>query len=378
MISARNIDQNGFVTIERNPISRAGVFQYSGRSLPGADPAQIYNVYRPAEELASPEALESLKLLPLYDEHEMVGTGYATAPEDKQPQGTLGETITFEDNTLFASLRIFSERLKALIASGKKGLSLGYRCVYEKSVGEFNGIPYDYIQRQIRGNHIALVNEGRCDVAVLDHHFALDHFDLALQPEEFQMADEETKAEGESEKKEPTLAEVAAIVESIVPVIAKINETLATLGAAKTDDLETGLDEGKEDDKKDEKKDDAKDEDSEKEKEAMDAAEKINSRIDALEKRGTKAILADVAARDALVREISPVVGTFDHAEMTADEVAEYAVKKIGLTVAKGQERATLNGYLLGHKKSSVGFAMDTKALKSEGKLAKRLNGAQA
>ena len=56
--SAREIDNNGFVTIQRNPITRAGVFKYSGRSIPGADPSKVYSVLRPAEEVSHPDAIK--------------------------------------------------------------------------------------------------------------------------------------------------------------------------------------------------------------------------------------------------------------------------------------------------------------------------------
>jgi len=47
------IDTNGFKEITNNPLSKAGVFPYSGRSLPGApDPGKTYLVYRPAGELS--------------------------------------------------------------------------------------------------------------------------------------------------------------------------------------------------------------------------------------------------------------------------------------------------------------------------------------
>lgn len=48
-MTARQEDQNGYITIENNPISRSGVFQYLGRNVGDADPDRIVNVYRPAE-----------------------------------------------------------------------------------------------------------------------------------------------------------------------------------------------------------------------------------------------------------------------------------------------------------------------------------------
>jgi len=182
MESNREVDQNGFITIERNPISRVGVFPYLGRNISSeCEPDKVYNVLRPAEELADPEAMESFALVPLINDHTMLGNGF-TAPEDKGVQGTTGEKLVFENGVLYAPLKIFSETLKRLIDSGKKALSLGYRCIWEKAEGEYNGLKYEYIQRQLRGNHIALVDQGRMGpgVAVLDHSFACDSFEVNM------------------------------------------------------------------------------------------------------------------------------------------------------------------------------------------------------
>lgn len=376
--SAREIDNNGYVTIQRNPISKAGVFPYSGKSLPGGDPDKIYNVLRPAEELSSPETLKSFKMIPLINEHVMLGAGFATSPEEKGVHGSTGEDVTYEGDTLFAPLRIFSSSLKALIDSGKRALSCGYRCMYEKSSGVFNGQAYDYVQRNIRGNHIALVQEGRCgpDIAVLDS-MAFDHFDLALTMGEDTMAEEAEKSEekkkdeaaakdegagteAESEaKKGMTLEEAAGHLEKILPMLESMNSAIAALkGAGETENAV--LDEDKEKFKK--------------EKEGMDAA--LDARLKAVESRTTKEVLAEVAARDALVKELTPAVGTFDHAEMTTAEVAAYGLEKLGLKAPKGQERATLDGYLAGRKSASsdLGLGMDMAAsVNKDSKLANTL-----
>jgi len=60
-----------------------------------------------------------------------------------------------------------------------------------------------------------------------------------------------------------------------------------------------------------------------------------------------KALLAEVAARDALAGKLSGFVGAFDAAQMTTAEVAAYGVKTLGIPgVAAGQEVAAVNAYL--------------------------------
>lgn len=368
MQSARQVDENGFITVDRNPISREGVFQYGGNSIPGADPTRIYSVYRPAEELSNPEALKSFEMLPLVDDHPpvLMGNESELGLPEKPIHGSTGQDILFEDGILYAKLRIFSDSLKSQTAADKKQLSMGYRCKFEKSSGVFNGQPYDYIQTNIRGNHIALVHQGRsgADIAVLDHDettMAFDHFDLALDTAgDEHMADEENKDAGESEaKKEMSMAEVCALLETILPQIKSMQESLAgmTSSGTETDAAVSDADADSEED----------------DKGAMDAAE-IKTRLASLENRDTKSILRDISARDTLAKEVSQFVGTFDHAEMTASEVAEYGLKALNLTAPKGQERAVLAGFIAGRKAASpeVGFAMDV-ALKADSLFAKRM-----
>lgn len=377
--TSRKKDINGFITVENNPISKSGVFPYLGRSLPDAeDPDKIYYVYRPEEELANPEAIESFKLVPLINDHVMLGEGFDTQPEEKGVHGTTGSDVRFENGVLYSTLRIFSTALKNLIDAGKIGLSLGYRCLYEKTSGVFNGKPYDYIQRNIRGNHIALVDEGRMGTAVLDHSYVFDHFDL--NKEITNMADEKMN----EEKKEMSLEEMTAFLKEAMP---KIHELLAVVQGEKAEEevkeemLETqnaAIDEDMSEEEGEQAEDKEEDGKEDKKSEGMDAAEvkHLRSRLAQLEKRGTKEILAEVSKRDKLAAEVSQIVGTFDHAEMTSEEVAAYALKKIGLTAPKGQEAAILTGYMQGRKASAganIGFAIDTMA-KTDGLLAKTLN----
>lgn len=181
-MTQRDIDINGYITVEKNPISRCGVFPYLGRSISSdLEPDKIYYVLRPPEELSDPEAMASFRMAPLIDDHEMLGEGF-TPVEEKEAHGTLGENISFENGILYATLRIWSKKVKELLASGKKALSLGYRVgEWEKKAGVFNGQAYEFIQRKIRGNHIALVDEARMgkDIAVLDG-FAFDSFEVEI------------------------------------------------------------------------------------------------------------------------------------------------------------------------------------------------------
>ena len=187
----KQIDHNQFWLIKDNPITKAGVFPYLGKQIsPELEPDKIYQVYRPAEEIR--KAADTFKLVPLVDNHTMIGKDFTPA-EEKGVHGVLGEEIKEKDGVLYADVKIFSESLKNLIQNGKKELSLGYFCEYDLTPGEYHGVHYDAVQRSLRGNHIALVDNGRMghDVRVMDsaegeatRQFVCDSMDLEGKFEE--------------------------------------------------------------------------------------------------------------------------------------------------------------------------------------------------
>lgn len=380
--SSRIPDVNGFITVENNPISRSGIFPYLGRSISSdADPDKIYNVYRPEEELSNPEAIASFKLIPFVDDHTMLGDAPGTMPaEEKGIHGSTGENVEFKDGVLYSNLRIFSETLKRLLAEGKTDISLGYRCVYEKASGVFNGKAYDYIQRKLRGNHLALVNNARCDVAVLDHQLAFDHFDLALDKEEYEaMADENMKKEmdelkagmkkvtdwmeksmakdaaEEKEKKEAEDKKAKDALEFKPTTSGSTNKDQTGNGKGVTDAEEEEKKKKEAEDKK------AKDAEEEKKKEGMDAAIKlaVNSAIQVATDEAIKRTTQQAAEKNRLYNELSHHVGVFDASEMSLDQLAAYGVKTLNITCDAGMERAVLTGYLAGRKADTTAFVLD-------------------
>ena len=174
----KQVDHNQFWLIKDNPITKAGVFPYFGRQIsPSLEPDKIYQVYRPAGEIK--KAADTFKLVPLVDDHTMLGPGFTPA-EEKGVHGVLGEDIKEKDGTLYADVKIFSEQLKREIQDGKKELSLGYFCRYDLTPGQYNGMHYDAVQKDLKGNHIALVDNGRMghDVRVMDRALACDAMDI--------------------------------------------------------------------------------------------------------------------------------------------------------------------------------------------------------
>lgn len=384
--SARKYDTNGWFEIEATPLSKVGVFPYTGASIGAPDPGRIYMVYRPEEELADPACAESFKLTPWVDDHTWLGdpeTG-GTPAESKGVHGVVGEKIFFRDGTLFGNIKAWSETLARLIASGKRELSLGYKCVYEAASGVWNGQRYDYIQRNIRGNHLALVDEGRMgpEVAVMDRNF------FTFDSTEGHMPDDDKKLATPG-----GIDEVMAQVKELAPALAKIAELQKMVNALVQHELAEG----------EEVMADAEAEMTEPEMAAADAAltshkaklvslksagmagmdEKIaavDAKVSALKAKKPKAdplrkemdelpakIRAEAAAVNALAGRLSLHIGTFDHSVMTLDQCAKYGAEKLGLKPATGAELAMVEGYLAANPGHKPGTGMDGGTPRSAG-----------
>lgn len=375
--SAREYDINGWFEVKDNPISKVGVFPYLGSQIDSQlEPDKIYNVYRPKEELSDPETIKSFRLVPWTDDHAMLGSndqGFTPA-EKKGVHGVTGENVHYDDTDkqLKVNVKVFSETLKDLMDSGKIELSIGYRCLYDLTSGVYDGIPYDAIQRNIRGNHLALVDEGRSgpDIAVLDHFkFTLDTKDLRMpKMKDSKAEDAEITLESLSEKIDKCVEAIAAMHKGKAEDATGDYSKDESEKEEKAEDDDAEEKEGetkkakdaKEDDEEKEAKDSEESEEKEKKKDSMDAQIKsLTNQVISLKEEGTRSILREISQRDILASKLSTVIGTFDHRDLTLDEVARYGIKKLGLKCKPGHEDSVLAGYLAASKAPSLAFSQD-------------------
>lgn len=134
-------------------IARTGVQIY--RNLDGSRRRE----YRPASEVGAPEALASLKLIPftIYHPPTMVTAANAT----QYSRGTTGENVTFDGKWVDATIAVQAKDAVDALAYMTQ-ISVGYDCDLEMTAGVTpEGEHYDCIQRNIRGNHVALVPDAR-------------------------------------------------------------------------------------------------------------------------------------------------------------------------------------------------------------------------
>lgn len=347
-MTKRQKDINGWFEVKDNPISKVGVFDYSGAQIGAANPNRIYRVYRPAEELADPATIESFKLLPIVDDHTMLGNPNEgmTPAEDKGVAGVIGEEVYFKHPYLLANIKVFSETLRQKIEAGKIDLSGGYRCFYEFTPGIFEGEPYDAIQRQPRGNHLALVDEGRMgsDVVVLDHlKFTVDKKDtITMENEKLLSALQAAldKLNKGSALTQEDIENLASVVNSLAQPTSKEKSD----DPAATDNNDDALVEEIAPDNVSDL--DAIDDETGQTTDLENAAKQ--SAMDA------RTFIAELGARDRLAANLSNVIGTFDHSSMTTDDVALYGARKLGLKCKRRNARTAVSAYLLGLKKGGL------------------------
>lgn len=327
--SARHIDVNGWMYIERNPISKEGVFDYLGSEIGAPEPDRVYKVYRPGSELQ--KAADSFKLIPIIDEHELLGEA-GTSTDERPPAGFVGSDVSFDAPYLMADIKITSPSLLSKIKGGKVELSPAYFCDWEPTQGVFDGLAYDYVQRIKAGNHLALVDVGRtgADVAVLDERTAITAIDRYAFDTGVIMDLQELVASLSDEDKQALLALLAPAV---------VVEETEEVAGDETQEEEQAADEQVD----------------EEEKPALDAAAIA---ADAMAKA-----IKHIDARNAMIARVQPHIGSVPKsAQDSAATVAVYALQKIGLKATADNAEAILAGYL--HNRSTAADQPVTKPAK--------------
>ena len=158
-------EPEGYLLCLNVPVARTGVQEYLPEELGVGAGSGMIPVYRPEEEVFAPETMASFEAVPVTNDHPADGVDLDNirrfqAGHAQNVRRGSGE----ESDLLLADLVITDERLIEAILGGKREISCGY--TYE--LAEENG---RYIQRKIRGNHIAVVEAGRAGarVSIKDH-----------------------------------------------------------------------------------------------------------------------------------------------------------------------------------------------------------------
>ncbi|MCK5603205.1 DUF2213 domain-containing protein [Candidatus Pacearchaeota archaeon] len=162
-------DTTGFLTTPVK-LARVGIQQYYGFELGLVDRAlDLIGVFRSPEEVFSPDSVKSFTNLVVTDDHpnEAVTTDNVKALQ----KGTVSH-VEQKDAELAGVITITDKDQIKKIMDGKLEVSVGYANELVPSVGTFDGQSYEFIQTNIRANHLAIVDAGRCGSAcklITDH-----------------------------------------------------------------------------------------------------------------------------------------------------------------------------------------------------------------
>lgn len=160
-LPAYEITREGFLKAPAR-ISRVGVYEY----LDGA--GKIRRELRLPDDVFDPESIASFAMLPITDGHPAGGSVTSENARDLQ-RGHLGENVEIEDDRFLAARVLITDGalVKKVVDGDAAELSCGYTCVVVDESGthpEFGD--FDCRQTVIRGNHVAVVPEGRAGAEV--------------------------------------------------------------------------------------------------------------------------------------------------------------------------------------------------------------------
>jgi hypothetical protein len=163
-------------------ICRTGYQEYLGSELkrhPSYDPAwdlddsALYRVFRPLDEVTSPQTIASFEGKTIVDEHppEYIAPGSLISIDSEKELSCghmqnvrIGDPLGTGETPLIADLHVKDNDLIDKIDAGVRDVSCGYTYKLQRVA---NGT---FIQTNIRGNHIAVVPQGRAgsDIAIQD------------------------------------------------------------------------------------------------------------------------------------------------------------------------------------------------------------------
>ena len=312
-LTSRHMTDEGYLVAPGN-MARTGVQEYRayelGLDADGMDPMKVIRLHRPPEEVFDGASMASFEGKPITIEHPPVAVTSDNWSElakgDVRDVGRSGDLMT-------GTLVIRSKDAIEAVQDGKVQLSNGYTFELDMTSGTTaDGRAYDGIQRNIRGNHVALVDAARCGSAcrIADSQPNLEGKTMAD-------AKRKVTVDGIPLEVEDTAAEV---IDTLIKQRNEARDALAPLQAkaAEADGLKAALD-------------------------------KANTDIEALKKD-----VVTPEARDAMVAEWAKLIGDAKRLvpELTTDGKTCLAIRRevIGALVGKDATAKAVADAVLGGK----------------------------
>lgn len=347
---------NGYLSVE-SLLTRTGIFTYRQMGPDGR--LETIRQLRLEEEVFAPETIATQMGLPVTNDHPEDFVTVESTPDlvvgmtsdrpkrvemDGDSESYVKQLVTFTDG----------EAIELIQSGKKKELSLGYTCELEKAEdgATYNGQAYDYIQRNIKYNHLSLVDRARAGAkcrVMLDgadiHNDELVNCDGLSFDKTFQFLENEsmTKVFVANDKELEVSEEVFALLDSHKVELEKSNEEKSELTKlvdstkAELDSVKAELEEAK-------KNFDAK-------------SEELQANFDSA-----------VESRIEVIRKAAKVLTDDNLLKMKSQEIKEAAIKAV-------QKDADLEGKSEEYINARFDFVMDSyKEPKSEAELSRALD----
>lgn len=312
-LTSRKMTDEGYLIAPGN-LARTGVQEYRafelGLDADGMDPMKVIRLHRPADEVFNPASMASFESKPITIEHPK-----EAVTADNWSELAKGEVrdVTRSGDLMTGTLLVRAKDAIEAVQTGKVQLSNGYTFELDMTSGQTaDGRAYDGIQRNIRGNHVALVDAARCGSACR----IADSQTNITKGKTMTDAKRKVAVDGIPLEVEDTAANV---IETLVGQRNEARDALAKLQptAAKASELQTALD-------------------------------KANADIEQLKKD-----VITPAARDAMVADWSAMLATAKRLvpEITTDGKTCHAIRREVITTVSGKDataKAVVDAVLAG------------------------------
>lgn len=149
---------DGYLVTEAR-FARSGIYKYAGKDVGKPDMPEVA-VFRSEDEVFNADTMASFAHKPVTNEHPDDNVDSRTWKRDAV--GFSDGRVARDGDFMVIPMMVADQNAIEDVDGGKRELSAGYTCDLEFVDGQApDGSHYDAVMRNIRGNHIAIVDRGR-------------------------------------------------------------------------------------------------------------------------------------------------------------------------------------------------------------------------
>lgn len=168
------ITDEGFLE-GRAIVTNVGVFSYL---MPDGS---VRRELRMPTEVLKDESLNSLRRKPLTLNHPSINNGLVNVENAEDLMvGFLGDDVRSDPYHVSMPITITKKDAIKEVQNGKRDLSCGYTARVDNRSGIWMGVPYDAIQRDIKYNHVAIVDQARAGDATKIRIDGIEEYGISI------------------------------------------------------------------------------------------------------------------------------------------------------------------------------------------------------